>query len=316
MAPDVVNMYAPDFVSAPGETLEELLEDRGMTQLQLAERMGRPLPARRARAGPWTRRDVLPRRLRDSRSGCRNRPCGHHRPAPRRSSLSACLKRGCAFPARMLRVSPRTTAVTRRTAAAFLFRRNASRAGQRPARRRFRKHPGGNSAPARRRLCPRCRPRRSRRARRHRQCAKCSSRQQLPWSRGARRSDKRHHRSARRCPWCVRQAGRCRCRPLPVQCARCRKRLPRHVNRAVNQCHTNGRRHQWCARHQGPCLHRQPRCAKCRGPISDRRRPPIAIVEEIPGTMNAGAKGACSSPTAPPRERDRGLQSFLCPRPR
>ena len=42
MAPDVVNMYAPDFVSAPGETLEELLEDRGMTQTELAERMGRP----------------------------------------------------------------------------------------------------------------------------------------------------------------------------------------------------------------------------------------------------------------------------------
>jgi hypothetical protein len=40
------------------------------------------------------------------------------------------------------------------------------------------------------------------------------------------------------------------------------------------------------------------------------------IVEEIPARMNAGTRGACSSPTAPPRERNRGLQSFLCPRPR
>jgi HTH-type transcriptional regulator / antitoxin HigA len=36
------NQYAPDLVSAPGETLEDLLEERGMTQSQLAERTGRP----------------------------------------------------------------------------------------------------------------------------------------------------------------------------------------------------------------------------------------------------------------------------------
>lgn len=42
MANEIENMYAPDFVSPPGETLEELLEDRGMTQAELAERMGRP----------------------------------------------------------------------------------------------------------------------------------------------------------------------------------------------------------------------------------------------------------------------------------
>src|SRR5438876_10040477 len=36
------NQYAPDTVSAPGETLEELLESRGMSQAELAERTGRP----------------------------------------------------------------------------------------------------------------------------------------------------------------------------------------------------------------------------------------------------------------------------------
>jgi len=34
--------YAPDYVSAPGETLAELLESRGMTQAELAARTGRP----------------------------------------------------------------------------------------------------------------------------------------------------------------------------------------------------------------------------------------------------------------------------------
>jgi HTH-type transcriptional regulator / antitoxin HigA len=36
------NQYAPDAVSAPGETLEEVLETRGMSQAELAERTGRP----------------------------------------------------------------------------------------------------------------------------------------------------------------------------------------------------------------------------------------------------------------------------------
>jgi HTH-type transcriptional regulator / antitoxin HigA len=35
--------YEPDVVSPPGETLEEMLEDRHMTQKDLAQRMGRPL---------------------------------------------------------------------------------------------------------------------------------------------------------------------------------------------------------------------------------------------------------------------------------
>lgn len=37
------NEYLPDVVSAPGETLEEILEERGMTQAALARRMDRPL---------------------------------------------------------------------------------------------------------------------------------------------------------------------------------------------------------------------------------------------------------------------------------
>jgi HTH-type transcriptional regulator / antitoxin HigA len=36
------NEYLPDFVSPPGETLEEVLELRGMSQADLAERTGRP----------------------------------------------------------------------------------------------------------------------------------------------------------------------------------------------------------------------------------------------------------------------------------
>src|SRR5882724_9630290 len=36
------NQYAPDSVSAPGETLEEILEMRGMSQAELADRTGRP----------------------------------------------------------------------------------------------------------------------------------------------------------------------------------------------------------------------------------------------------------------------------------
>lgn len=36
-------VYRPDRVSAPGLTLLDLLEERGMTQAELAERTGRPL---------------------------------------------------------------------------------------------------------------------------------------------------------------------------------------------------------------------------------------------------------------------------------
>src|SRR5271157_5474234 len=35
--------YTPDVVSPPGETLQEVLEERGMTQVELAERTGRPI---------------------------------------------------------------------------------------------------------------------------------------------------------------------------------------------------------------------------------------------------------------------------------
>jgi len=36
------NQYCPDEVSPPGETLLEVLEERGITQAELAERTGRP----------------------------------------------------------------------------------------------------------------------------------------------------------------------------------------------------------------------------------------------------------------------------------
>ena len=36
------NQYQPDFISPPGETLFEILEERGMSQAELAERTGRP----------------------------------------------------------------------------------------------------------------------------------------------------------------------------------------------------------------------------------------------------------------------------------
>ena len=35
--------YSPDVVSAPGGTLRELLDERGMTRKDLAARMGRPI---------------------------------------------------------------------------------------------------------------------------------------------------------------------------------------------------------------------------------------------------------------------------------
>jgi HTH-type transcriptional regulator / antitoxin HigA len=38
----VQNQYTPDYVSPPGETLEEILEEKGMSQVELAERTGRP----------------------------------------------------------------------------------------------------------------------------------------------------------------------------------------------------------------------------------------------------------------------------------
>ncbi|NTW02783.1 MAG: helix-turn-helix domain-containing protein [Oscillochloris sp.] len=41
MAKQSINQYQPDIVSPPGDTLEELLEERGMTQADLAERTGR-----------------------------------------------------------------------------------------------------------------------------------------------------------------------------------------------------------------------------------------------------------------------------------
>ena len=42
MNEQIRNQYHPDFVSPPGETLEEILESRGMSQAEFAERTGRP----------------------------------------------------------------------------------------------------------------------------------------------------------------------------------------------------------------------------------------------------------------------------------
>jgi len=42
MNEQIRNQYVPDTVSAPGETLEEVLVERGMSQTELAERTGRP----------------------------------------------------------------------------------------------------------------------------------------------------------------------------------------------------------------------------------------------------------------------------------
>ncbi len=36
-------VYRPDRVSPPGDTLADILEERGMSQAELAERTGRPL---------------------------------------------------------------------------------------------------------------------------------------------------------------------------------------------------------------------------------------------------------------------------------
>ena len=35
--------FSPDFISPPGETLQDLIDERSMSQAQLAERMGRPV---------------------------------------------------------------------------------------------------------------------------------------------------------------------------------------------------------------------------------------------------------------------------------
>ncbi len=42
MSEQIRNQYLPDTVSVPGETLEEVLADRGMSQAEFAERTGRP----------------------------------------------------------------------------------------------------------------------------------------------------------------------------------------------------------------------------------------------------------------------------------
>lgn len=42
MPEKIRNEYRPEVVSCPGETLLEILQERGMTQAELAERMGRP----------------------------------------------------------------------------------------------------------------------------------------------------------------------------------------------------------------------------------------------------------------------------------
>jgi addiction module HigA family antidote len=42
MNEQIRNQYHPDFVSPPGDTLEEILESRGMSQAEFAERTGRP----------------------------------------------------------------------------------------------------------------------------------------------------------------------------------------------------------------------------------------------------------------------------------
>ncbi len=42
MTNTIENRYAPDFISPPGETLAEILEERNMSQSELAQRIGRP----------------------------------------------------------------------------------------------------------------------------------------------------------------------------------------------------------------------------------------------------------------------------------
>lgn len=42
MVKEIVHEYDPDFVSPPGETLQDILDSMGMSQAELARRMGRP----------------------------------------------------------------------------------------------------------------------------------------------------------------------------------------------------------------------------------------------------------------------------------
>ena len=42
MVNKIVNEYVPEYVTHPGETLEDILEENGMTQAELAKRTGRP----------------------------------------------------------------------------------------------------------------------------------------------------------------------------------------------------------------------------------------------------------------------------------
>lgn len=43
MSSDIDNQYTPDYVSPPGETLQEMLEERGMSQTELAIRTNIPI---------------------------------------------------------------------------------------------------------------------------------------------------------------------------------------------------------------------------------------------------------------------------------
>ena len=43
MANEIINEYQPETLTHPGEVLDELLNERGMRQVQLAERTGRPV---------------------------------------------------------------------------------------------------------------------------------------------------------------------------------------------------------------------------------------------------------------------------------
>jgi len=45
MAKKLQNEYQPDYVSSPGETLLETIETMGMSQVELAKRVGRPVKA-------------------------------------------------------------------------------------------------------------------------------------------------------------------------------------------------------------------------------------------------------------------------------
>ena len=42
MVKTIEHEYEPDFISPPGETLQDILDNIGMSQAELARRMGRP----------------------------------------------------------------------------------------------------------------------------------------------------------------------------------------------------------------------------------------------------------------------------------